>query len=153
MLLTCRLELVLFLMPSHGIWPIKTKINTSSSTSPHGVPKHKNQHLQFRIEIMPKKEELYLSKKSRFSGYVNNIKKKNICGTFSLHIIFKKNPLYPFLESFWNLEGPHLIIPLPRHGELHVSCSESRHVPIFFSGVFFFVFFEEHLQLLLCTKK
>jgi hypothetical protein len=36
---------------------IKTKINTSSSTSPHGVPKHKNQHLQIRIEIMPKKEE------------------------------------------------------------------------------------------------
>jgi hypothetical protein len=45
-----------------AFWPIKTKINTSSSTSPRGVPKQKNQHLQFRIEIMPKKKELYLSK-------------------------------------------------------------------------------------------
>jgi hypothetical protein len=33
-----------------------------SSTSPRGVPKQKNQHLQFRIEIMPKKEKFYLSK-------------------------------------------------------------------------------------------
>jgi hypothetical protein len=32
-------------------------MTTSSSTSPHGVPKQKNQHLQLRIEIMPKKEE------------------------------------------------------------------------------------------------
>jgi hypothetical protein len=31
-------------------------------TSTRGVPKQKNQHLQFGIEIMPKKEELYLSK-------------------------------------------------------------------------------------------
>jgi hypothetical protein len=41
-------------------WPIKTKINTSSSTSPRGVPKQKNQHLQFRIEIMPKKRGIIL---------------------------------------------------------------------------------------------
>jgi hypothetical protein len=49
-------------MSSHGILTNQNKDNTSSSTSQRGVPKQKNQHLQFRIEIMPKKEELYLSK-------------------------------------------------------------------------------------------
>ena len=62
MLLTCRLELVIFLISSHGILTNQNKEKHIIITSTRGVPKQKNQHLQFGIEIMPRKEELYLSK-------------------------------------------------------------------------------------------
>jgi hypothetical protein len=86
-------------MSSHGILTNQNKDNTSSSTSQRGVPKQKNQHLQFRIEIMPKKEELYLSKMQIQRLCELYQEEEHLWNIQSSHYL-KKNPLYPFLESF-----------------------------------------------------
>ena len=81
-----------------AFWPIKTKINTSSSTSPHGVPKQKNQHLQFRIEIMPKKEELFLIKVS-IQRVMSTISRRTFV-EHSVSALFKKKSLVSILRKF-----------------------------------------------------
>ena len=81
-----------------AFWPIKTKINTSSSTSSRGVPKQKNQHLQFRIEIMPKKEELYLIK-VQIHRVMSTISRWTFV-EHSVSALFKKKSLVSILRKF-----------------------------------------------------
>ena len=74
-----------------AFWPIKTKINTSSSTSPRGVPKQKNQHLQFRIEIM--------LEKNADSAVMWTISRRT-CVEHSVSALFKKKSLVSILRKF-----------------------------------------------------